>query len=87
MNLLSIPMMEEAGYKVSTHTNRDWEVFTPKGDVVTFKRDTGICKGMLYIDLREQQEGHVMKEMVQKNLEGFSKKEIERTELSRVVQR
>ena len=29
VNLLSIPMLEEAGYKVSTHTDRDWEVTTP----------------------------------------------------------
>ena len=41
---------------------------------------------MPYIDLREHQAGHVMIETVQKNLLGFSKKEIERAQLSRVVQ-
>ena len=87
VNLLSIPMLEEAGYKVSTHTDRNWEVTTPQGAVVVFKRDTGVCKGMPYIDLREQQEGHVMLETVKKNMEGFTKKEIAQAELSRVVQR
>ena len=42
---------------------------------MVFKRDTGVCKGMPYIDLREQQEGHVMIETVKKNMEGFAKKE------------
>ena len=54
---------------------------------MVFKRDTGVCKGMPYIDLREQREGHVMIETVEKNMEGFTKKEIDRAELSRVVQR
>ena len=51
-----------------------------------FKRDVGVCKGMPYIDLREQDAGLVMIETVQKNLETFTKKEIERAELSRAVQ-
>ena len=46
MNLLSIPMLEEAGDKVSTHTDGDWKVTTPQGTVVVFKRNTGVCKGM-----------------------------------------
>jgi len=87
VNLLSIPMLEEAGYKVSTHTDGDWKVTTPQGKVVVFKRDTGVCKGMPYIDLREHQEGHVMLETVKKNMEGYTKKEIEKAELSRTVQR
>ena len=41
-NLLSIPMLEEAGYIVSTHTKSDWVVTTPKGKKIVFKRDTGI---------------------------------------------
>ena len=80
-------MLEEAGYKVSTHTDRNWEVTTPQGDVVVFKRDTGVCKGMPYIDLRKQREGHVMIETVKKNMEGFTKKGIEKAELPCVVQR
>ena len=44
VNLLSIIMLEEAGYKVFTHTDRDWEVTTPKGVVIVFKRDTGYAR-------------------------------------------
>ena len=80
-------MLEEAGYKVSTHTDQDWKVTTPKGTVIRFKRDVGVCKGMPYIDLREQDEGLVMIETVKKNLESFTRKEIERADLSRTVQR
>ena len=53
-NLLSVPMLEEAGYIVSSHTKKDWEVTTPEQVTITFKRYTGICKGMPYIDLREE---------------------------------
>ena len=42
-NLLPIPMLEEAGYIVSTHTKSNWVVTTPKGKKIVFKRDTGIC--------------------------------------------
>ena len=30
VNLLSMPMLEEVGYKVSTHTDDDWNVITPR---------------------------------------------------------
>ena len=50
-NLLSVPMLEEAGYIISTHTKGDWIVTSPKGTKTVFKRDTGVCRGMPYIDL------------------------------------
>ena len=59
-NLLSIPMLEEAGYIVSTHTKRDWVGTTPKGTKIFFKRDKVICNRMPYIDLRESMEGFAM---------------------------
>ena len=34
VNLLSIPMLEEAEYKVSTHTDDEWKVTTPRGEVI-----------------------------------------------------
>ena len=30
-NLLSVPMLEEAGYTISTHTQGDWVVTSPNG--------------------------------------------------------
>ena len=55
-NLLSIPMLENAGYIVSTHTKKYWVVITPKGNTITFKRDSGVCQGMPYIDLRDNKD-------------------------------
>ena len=86
VNLLSIPMLEEAGYKVSTHTDEDWKMTTPQGEVIVFERDTGMCNRMPYIDLREHAEGLVMLETVEKNMEMFTKREIERAQLADVVQ-
>ena len=42
---------------------------------------------MPYIDLREHAEGLVMLETAEKNMERFAKKEIERAQLARAVQR
>ena len=67
-------MLEDSGYKVSTHTDGDWEVTTPRGDVIMFKRDTGVCKGMPYIDLRDHREDQLMVETVNKNLEMFPRR-------------
>ena len=65
-NLLSIPMLEEEGYIVSTHTKSDWVVTTPKEKKIVFKRDTGICNQMPYIDLRKNMEGFTMVETIRK---------------------
>ena len=51
-NLLSIPQLEKDGYSVSTNKGQ-WKVFTPEGNTIRFKRDTGMCVGMPYIDLRD----------------------------------
>ena len=71
-------MLEKAGYIVTSHTKKNWVVFTPKGRKVVFKRDTGICKGMPYIDLRTNKAGLMMINMVHKNFESYAKKEIEK---------
>ena len=59
-NLLSTHMFEDTRYILSTHTKGDWVVTTPKGKKNIFKRDTGVCKGMPYINLREYKEGNSM---------------------------
>ena len=60
---------------------------TRQRKVIVFKCDTGVCKSMSYIDLQEHQESHVMIETMQKNMEIFTKKEIELAELVRAVKR
>ena len=65
-NLISIPMLEEAGCIVLTQTKSDWVVTTPKGTKTVFKRDKGICNCMPYIDLRESMEGFTMIDTIRK---------------------
>ena len=72
---------------MSTHTNDNWKVTTPCGEVIVFNRDVGVCNHMPYIDLRKHTVGLVMLETVEKNMEMFTKKEIEKAQLARVVQR
>ena len=79
-------MLEAAGYIVTSHTKKDWVVFTPKGKKIVFKRDTGITKGMPYIDLRNNKAGLAMIETVRKNFSSYAKKEIEKAKLSRNAQ-
>ena len=94
-NLLSVPMLNAAGYVISTHTHGDWVVTSPKGTKIVFKWDTGVCSGMPYLDLREHQEGinmietlqeHQeginMIETVQKNSEGVTKKQLQKAILA-----
>ena len=50
-NLISIPELEADGYVIKTDTNGEWQVVTPQGETIPFKRDKGICVGMTYIDL------------------------------------
>ena len=85
-NLLSIPMLEDAGYIVSTHTKGDCVVTTPKGKKIVFKRDTGVCKGIPYINLREHKEVISMIDTVRKKFEGATKQEIDKAIKSRTVQ-
>ena len=59
---------------------------TPEGTRIKFKRDTGLCKGMPYIDMQNFKEGAIMIETVRKNFENFTKKEIEAARLSRATQ-
>ena len=70
---------------MSSHTKKDWVVFTPKGKESVFKRDIGVCKGMSYIDLRTNTAGLALIEKVLKNLESHTKREIEKAKLSCTV--
>ena len=62
------------------HTDDDWKVTTPWGEVIVFKRDIGICNRTPYINLREHAEGLVMLETVEKDMEMFTKRENEKAE-------
>ena len=82
-NLLSIPQLERDGYEINYNTKRDWVVTTPSGELIVFKRDTGVCTGMPYIDMHEHHEGFAMIETVRKNFEGFTGKQVKYAILAR----
>ena len=76
-NLLLIPSLEADGYNISYNTKKEWVVTTSNRTRIKFKQDTGLCKGMPYIDMRNFKEGAIMIKTVRKNFENFTKKEIE----------
>ena len=85
-NLLFIPILEDDGYIFSTDTKGDLVVTTLKDNKIIFKRDTGVCKVVPYIDLWEHKEGISMIEAVHKKFVGATKQDIDKAVQSRTVQ-
>ena len=84
-NLLSIPQLEKDGFVVS-YTDGIWVVTTPSGEKIVFQKDTGICAGMPYLDMREQQDAFVMIETVRKRFENFTEQQVKDAILARDTQ-
>ena len=53
-NLLYIPCLEQEGYHIKYDNDEEWVVNTPQGVIIPSKRDTGVTRGMTYIDMRER---------------------------------
>mmetsp|Transcript_4507 Transcript_4507/g.6406 ORF Transcript_4507/g.6406 Transcript_4507/m.6406 type:complete len:231 (-) Transcript_4507:100-792(-) len=86
-NFLSIPQLEEEGYKVQYETDvTQWTVTTPQGKKIVFKQDTGLCNCIPYIDMRKVSEAVAMVQTVRGNFEGFTKKEVEKAIQARRLQ-
>ena len=63
-------------------------VTSPQGRRTVFKRDTGVCNRMPYIDLREQgEEGMAMIAAVRQRFHGYTRDEVERAIEARLVRR
>ena len=60
-------MLESTGYTVSSHTKKNWVIFTPKNKNMVFKRETVLCKGMPYTDLCNNKAGSAIIKTVQVN--------------------
>ena len=74
-----------------THTKKEWKVISPEGEEIVFERDTGLCEGMPFIDLRKQTQGWAMIETilietVRRNYDKFTQKDIKKATLARKVQ-
>ena len=63
-NLLSILQLEQDRFVIDYNPNRNWTVTATQGKEIVFKKDTGLCEGMPYIDMRGHQEGAAMLETV-----------------------
>ncbi len=50
-NFLSISQLKEGRYKIEYLTGWHWVVHIPKGFTYHFKKDTGVCKGMPFVDM------------------------------------
>ena len=86
-SLLSVPVLESAGYIMLSHTKKNWVVFTPKVKKLIFKRHTRVCNGRPYIDLRTNKAGLAMIETIHTNFESNAKiKKSEKAKLSHTVQ-
>ena len=48
-----IPQLEKDGYIIDYKSKRDWSVTTPEGKTLLFKKYVGMCKGMPYLDIRD----------------------------------
>ena len=99
-NLLSIPQLEKDDFRVTSDTHREWIVYSPRGEKLIFKRDTGNLKNMPYIDVDDVTTAFALEafahanieavqeeriQTVRKNMEGFSRKEVKREILARAA--
>ena len=61
-------------------------VTTPQGEKITFKRNTGLCTRMPYIDTREHADGVTMLETFCKRFDGYTKQQVEKALEARKLQ-
>jgi hypothetical protein len=93
-NLLSVPALEKAGWKVQMETGKPVRVLSPEGVLLTFKRDVGVTGGMPYIDMSRPKD-HIAKvvcqdsmtcvETVRANMQGFTLEQCTRAKGARDV--
>eukprot|EP00804_Cyclotella_cryptica_P008701 CCRYP_018547-RA/>CCRYP_018547-RA protein AED:0.32 eAED:0.32 QI:0/-1/0/1/-1/1/1/0/427 len=89
-NLISAPQLESDGYILEYVTTLGWLVHGPDGKTMIFKRDSGLCGGMPYVDLTQdpakfivdtnairRQDGMIMVQTVRGNYEGYIREQVE----------
>eukprot|EP00957_Ditylum_brightwellii_P002007 154705-Ditylum_brightwellii.AAC.1 len=85
-NLLSIPQLEKDGYTLNYNTKRNWVFTTPSGKGLLFKSDTGLCKGMTYLDICENHKGLALIQTVCENFGKFTERQVNRAIAARNMQ-
>ena len=58
----------------------------PDGQVLTLKKDKGLCEGFPYLDIKENKQAIAMIQTVRDNYEGYTKREVQEATLARKAQ-
>ena len=66
-NLLSLTQLEQYGYCLTHGTLKDWFMHAAYVTKIVFKRDTGLCNRMQYLDMSESQVEFSMLQTVRNN--------------------
>eukprot|EP00804_Cyclotella_cryptica_P004287 CCRYP_013486-RA/>CCRYP_013486-RA protein AED:0.93 eAED:0.93 QI:0/0/0/0.5/0/0/2/0/352 len=88
-NLISAPQLESDGYKLEYKSGMGWLAHGPDGKTIMFKRDSGLCGGMPFIDLTEEtskfivesesllgKDGMATVQTVRENFKGYTRVEV-----------
>ena len=61
---------------VTDDTRTCWKIECPDGQILTLKKDTGLCDRFPYHDIKEHKEAIAMIQIVRDNYEGYTKREV-----------
>ena len=75
-NLLSIPQLEKDGFRVTSDTHGEWIVYSPRGEMLVFKRDTGNLKNIPYIDVDDVTTAFALEEFAHANIKAVQERKI-----------
>ena len=76
-NLLSIPQLEKDGFRVTSDTHGEWIMYSPRGEKLFFKQDSGALKNMPYIDLDDVTTSFASEDFAHANIEAAQEKIIQ----------
>ena len=86
VNLWSVTKLERQGCKLTYSFDTNWELVTLDGVRYTFQRDTGVCKGFPYIDMRKDEGGVALLNTVRRSYKGHTKRYVKDAVAARNVQ-
>ena len=89
-NLLSLPQLEQEGYRITYDTLNNWFIHVPGGPLLALrtdlviKRGVGVCKGFPYLNMAYPAHSNavVMLQTVSENMAGLIDREVKNAVLS-----
>ena len=76
-NLLPIPQLEKDGFRVTSDAHGEWIMYSPRGEILVFKRDSGNLKNMPYIDVDDVTTAFAWEAFAHANIEAAQEKIIQ----------